>query len=86
MTCKEKLNEIEKILNDEHVIKIGCIREIVESAEDKSIPLDKVKQAREKIKKAIGVPICGEYIRRGHDMGLREALEIIDKLIKEVEE
>lgn len=52
---------------------------------DKAIPLDKVKQAREKIRKAIGAPICGEYIRRGHDMGLRESLEILDKLIESEE-
>ena len=58
--------------------------QIDEAEEVKAIPLEKVKQAREKIKKAIGVPICGEYIRRGHDMGLHEALEIIDKLIEEV--
>lgn len=50
MNCKEKIDEIEKILDDEHEVKIGRIREIVEDAEDKSISLEKVKKAREEIK------------------------------------
>lgn len=50
-----------------------------------AIPLDKVEQAREEIKKKIGTPVCGEYIKQGYDWGLREALEILDKLIAESE-
>ena len=51
----------------------------------KAIPLAKVEQAREEIKKKIGTPVCGEYIKQGYDWGLREALEILDKLIAESE-
>lgn len=59
--------------------------QIDEAEEVKAIPLERLMQAREKIKKAIGAPICGEYVRRGHDMGLRDALGIIDKLIEREE-
>ena len=60
---------------------------LIDVAEEvKAIPLEKVEQAREKIKKAIGALIYGKYIRRGHNMGLRETLNIIDKLIGEVED
>ena len=49
MTCKEKIDEIEKILDDEYETKIERIREVVDDAENKAIPLDKIKKAREEI-------------------------------------
>lgn len=79
MTCKEKIDEIEKILDDEYEVKIGRIRRIVEDAEDKAIPLDKVKQARAKIK---------TYKHGNGNMytcGLNKAVEILDKLIESEE-
>ncbi len=48
--------------------------------------LEKVKQAREEIKKKIGTPVCGEYIKQGHDWGLHEALAVLDRLIESEEE
>ena len=53
----------------------------IKALEQESI-LDKVKQAREEIEKRIDTPVCGEYIKRGYNWGLRESLEILDKLIE----
>jgi hypothetical protein len=49
MTCKEKIDEIEKILDDEYETKIERIKEVVDDEEDKTIPLDKVKQFRDEV-------------------------------------
>lgn len=87
MTCKEKIDEIEKILNDEHEVKIGRIRRIVEDAEDKAIPLSKVKQAREEISKQfVDLQDGSEEWRSYVNETVLECVEIMDKLIKEVEE
>ena len=46
MICKEKIDKIERILNDEYEAKIERIREVVEAEED---TLKELKQAREEI-------------------------------------
>lgn len=87
MTCKEKIDEIEKILNDEHEVKIGRIRRIVEDAEDKEIPTDKIKKAREEIQKQfVDLQDGSEEWRSYVNETVLECIEIMDKLIAEIEE
>lgn len=86
MTCKEKIDEIEKILDDEYEVKIGRIRRIVEDAEDKAIPLDKVKKAREEISKQfVDLQDGSEEWRSYVNETVLECVEILDKLIAESE-
>ena len=77
-TTKEPLPIIHKIAT------IEMLRDW--QKEVKATPIDKIKKAREEISKKIGEPVCGEYIKQGHDWGLKEALIILDKLIAESEE
>lgn len=92
MTCKEKVDEIEKILNDEHEVKIGRIRRIVEDAEDKAIPLDQIKKAREEIvtksyneSRTYSERTDGSWCEDILIVDTKDVLEILDKLIESEE-
>lgn len=83
MTCKEKIDEIEKILDDEYETKIERIREVVDDAEDKEIPTDKVKKAREEISKQfVELQDGSEEWRSYVNEAVLECVEILDKLIE----
>lgn len=86
MTCKEKIDEIAEMLNDAfatNIERIERIREIVDEAEDKTIRLDKVKQAREEIENL--ETQIQSYHNDNPMISQSDVLEIIDKLIEEVE-
>lgn len=83
MTCKEKIDKIEKILDDEYETKIERIREVVDDAEDKEISLKKIKKAREEMAKLTTPP---QYHDEDYYIcGVDDCLEILDKLIAESE-
>lgn len=83
MTCKEKIDEIEKILDDEYETKIERIREVVDDAEDKEIPTDKIKKAREEISKQfVDLQDGSEEWRSYVNETVFECVEIMDKLIE----
>jgi hypothetical protein len=61
------------------------LRETIKILEDKTIPLDKVKQAREEMEGRLykGTPQTTGFTWQ--NLGVNMCLEILDKLIKEVE-
>lgn len=69
MTCKEKIDKIEKILDDKYKNKIERIREVVEDEEDKEIALKEIKKAREEM-------------RKEHNVSVTDCLDVLDKLIE----
>ena len=86
MTCKEKIDEVEKMLNDAfatNIERIERIREIVDEAEDKSIRLDKIKHVREEI--ANLETQIQSYHNDDPMISQSDVLGILDKLIEEVE-
>lgn len=100
MTCKEKIDEIEKILDDEYETKIERIREVVDDAEDKAISLDKIKKAMEQIIdekdfayadfdeykiEVLGVEDTDELPDDDFRYGMGRCLEILNVLIAESE-
>lgn len=87
MTCKEKIDEIEKILDDEYETKIERIREVVDDLEDKSISLAKVKQAINEVSKLrLESGVKGNIIDDEIYIDSMDVLNILDKLIAESEE
>lgn len=101
MTCKEKIDEIEKILDDEYETKIERIREVVDDVEDKAIPLDKIKKAMEQIidekefayadfneykREVLGVEDVDDLPDDDFRYGMERCLEILNVLIAESEE
>ena len=85
MTCKEKIDEIEKILNDEHEVKIGRIRRIVEDVEDKKISLEKVKKAREEMENEVFESLDDDGSDWFTADKVSECMAILDRLIESEE-
>jgi hypothetical protein len=89
MTCTEKIDEIEKLLDYPFATnfeRFERIREIVDETEDKTIPLDKVKQAREEMENGVFDSLDDDGSDWFTADKVSECMAILDKLIEEVEE